>query len=117
MEIGTLQATENVRYYGVGRIEDFIVRIGRAIRLEGKEIAVFRTSDDRLFAIDNVNPHRKGGPLSEGIVSGHVLYDPLYDTRIHLETGKVMAPDSGEVHTYPVCVDGLEVQIGLPEQA
>lgn len=114
MENKTVLATDSIRYVTVGRLDDFLVRIGRTIEVEGKVIAFFRASDDRLFAVDNRNPHRKGGPLSEGIVSGHDLYDPLYDTKISLETGQVYAPDSGSVRTYPVCVEGSDVQVGLP---
>lgn len=97
----------------VGKTDDFLMRIGRVVWVEGKEIAVFRTSDDKLFAIDNQNPHPKGGPLAEGIVSGHYLYDPLYDWRIDLETGLVQAPDEGQVRTYQVRVEGDHVQIAV----
>lgn len=95
----------------VGKTDDFLMRIGRVVWVGGKEIAVFRTSDDKLFALDNRNPHPKGGPLAEGIVSGHYLYDPLYDWRIDLETGRVQAPDEGQVCTYPVRIEDGHVQI------
>lgn len=108
------RAGETVRTFCIGKLDDFIVRIGRTVKVEGMEIAVFRTSDDRIFAVENKNPHRKGGPLSEGIVSGHDLFDPLYDLKINLETGNVYAPDTGQVRTYPVTIQGADVEIGLP---
>lgn len=95
----------------VGKTDDFLMRIGRVVWVGGKEIAVFRTSDDKLFALDNRTPHPKGGPLAEGIVSGHYLYDPLYDWRIDLETGRVQAPDEGQVCTYPVRIEDGHVHI------
>ena len=40
-----------------------IPRLGsRVVRSAGKEIALFRTEDDRVFALHNSCPH-KGGPL------------------------------------------------------
>jgi NAD(P)H-dependent nitrite reductase small subunit len=117
MGVQNKNETDEVHFHVVGRLDDFLVRIGRTVQVKGSEIAVFRASDDRLFALDNTNPHRKGGPLAEGILSGYDLYDPLYDTKICLLTGKVHAPDTGQVRTYPVHVEGLEVRVGMPVAA
>lgn len=100
-------------FYPVGQMEEFLSRIGRVLELKGQEIAVFRTSDDRIFALENRNPHPKGGPIAEGIVSGHVLYDPLYDWQIDLTTGLVQAPDEGQVQTFAVKVENGQVWIAI----
>lgn len=105
--------TKTSEYIAVGKIDEFMVRIGRVVVIENEEIAVFRTSDGRLFALENKTPHPKGGPLAEGIVSGHYLYDPLYDWRIDLETGNVQEPDSGKVRTYAIRLEGDIVQIAV----
>ena len=97
----------------VGRSKDFPNRIGRTIRLNDKEIAVFRTSDNELYAIENINPHPKGGPLTEAIVSGHYIYDPLYDWKIDLKTGVVQEPDNGQIKPFSVCEEGEEVKLLL----
>lgn len=101
------------QYIAIGKIDEFMVRIGRVVVMENEEIAVFRTSDGRFFALENKNPHPKGGPIAEGIVSGHYLYDPLYDWRIDLETGHVQEPDSGKVRTYTIRVENDIVQIAM----
>lgn len=93
---------ESSQYVVIGQAEDFLPQIGRVVKFGDQEIAVFRTSDHRWFALDNHNPHPKGGPLAEAILSGHYIYDPLYDWKIELATGNVQAPDSGNVRTYPV---------------
>ncbi|WP_199794849.1 nitrite reductase small subunit NirD [Paenibacillus faecalis] len=100
-------------YVDVGHRDEFMLRIGKVIVIKNEEIAVFRTSDGRLFALENKSPHPKGGPLAEGIVSGHYIYDPLYDWRIDLESGEVQAPDHGQVRTYPVRLNGEKVQIAV----
>lgn len=98
-------------YCAVGRQEEFFPMIGRVIQLKDLEIAVFRTSDGQIYAVENRNPHPKGGPLAEGIVSGHYLYDPLYDWKINLEDGQVQAPDQGQVRTFPVRLEQDQIMI------
>ena len=39
----------------------------RVVRHGSLDIAVFRTADDEIFALEDRSPH-KGGPLSQGIV-------------------------------------------------
>ncbi|WP_322906750.1 nitrite reductase small subunit NirD [Paenibacillus campi] len=100
-------------FYKAGMLDEFLSRIGRVLVVDGQEIAVFRTSDNAVFALENRNPHPKGGTIAEGIVSGHILYDPLYDWQIDLATGKVQAPDEGQVRTFPVKLEQGAVWIGL----
>ena len=79
---------------------DEIPKLGaRVVRTKDSEqkefdIGVFRTEDDRIFAINNSCPH-KGGPLSQGIVHGHSVTCPLHNWVIGLETGEVKGPDQG----------------------
>jgi nitrite reductase (NADH) small subunit len=105
----------NEAFYPVGSLDQFMIQVGRVIELNGLQIAVFRTSDGNVFAIRNQSPHPKGGPLAEGIVSGHYLYDPLYDWKIDLETGNVQAPDNGRVQTYPVRLEDGQVWVATSE--
>lgn len=106
-------ATDQLTWYSVGPLDLFLQRIGRVVNINGQEIAVFRDSADRLYALDNRNPHPKGGPLAEGIVSGQYLYDPLYDWKIDLATGEVQAPDDGTVKTYAVEIKDGQVRIAM----
>ncbi|WP_313638817.1 nitrite reductase small subunit NirD [Paenibacillus sp.] len=99
--------------YAIGSVQDFLMQIGRVVVAGNVELAVFRTSDGRIYALENRSPHPKGGPLAEGIVSGHFLYDPLYDWKIDLRTGEVQAPDQGSVVTYPVTFDGENVTVSV----
>ncbi|OAB46441.1 nitrite reductase (NAD(P)H) small subunit [Paenibacillus antarcticus] len=98
-------------YYSIGSIDECLVQVGRVVIIEGQEIAIFRTSDGNVYAVANKSPHPKGGPLAEAIVSGHYIYDPLYDWKIDLTSGTVQAPDIGQVATYPVIVKNEEIQI------
>ena len=64
------------------------------------EIAVFRTSSQEVYAIDNRCPH-KNGPLSEGIVHDTGVTCPLHNWIIDLQSGQARGADSGCVKTYP----------------
>lgn len=50
------------------------------------DVAVFRTADDRVFALRDRCPH-KGGPLSQfdGIVHGHRITCPLHNWVLELK--------------------------------
>ncbi len=67
------------------------------------DIAVFRTGDDRVFALLDRCPH-KGGPLSQGIVFDNRVACPLHNWVIDLEAGAACAPDEGQVRRFPVRV-------------
>ncbi len=85
----------------VGTVQDIPPSSGRLFRgKDGEEIGVFHLSDGRFFATENRCPHR-GGPLSEGMISGHFVFCPLHDRKINLENGQVQFPDQGCVKTFP----------------
>lgn len=79
-------------------------------------IAIFRTSDDEVFAVLDRCPH-KGGPLSQGIVAGHAVTCPLHAWTIGLEDGRAHAPDEGCARRYSVRCEGDEVFLARAELA
>ena len=60
---------------------------GRCYIVGGREIAVFRQRDGRLFAAENRCPHRQG-PLSEGLVGGGRVICPLHSHQFDLASGE-----------------------------
>lgn len=85
----------------IGCLEDVPRRGARCIKTPLGKIAVFRTADDKVFAIDDQCPH-KGGPLSQGIVHGAQVTCPLHNWVFSLETGVAQGADEGAVRTYPL---------------
>jgi nitrite reductase (NADH) small subunit len=88
----------------LGRIEAVPQRGARCITTPTGKIAVFRTANDQVYAMDNRCPH-KGGPLSEGIVHGSSVTCPLHNWVFDLATGEAQGADEGKVRTYPVKVE------------
>ena len=77
------------------KLEDIPQLGSRVVHWEERgKIAVFRTSDDEVFALHDKCPH-KGGPLSQGIVHGKRVTCPLHGWNIGLEDGHAVAPDVG----------------------
>ena len=97
------------------RIAD-IPKLGarRVQRAHGGDIAVFRTADDRVFALLDRCPH-KGGPLSQGIVFGDRVACPLHNWTIGLADGCAAAPDEGCVQRFAVQVAGDVVSLDMDE--
>lgn len=88
---------------------DEIPKLGsRVIDVETMKIAVFRTSEDQVFAIRNECPH-KGGPLSEGIVHGTSVTCPLHNWKIDLASGKALGPDDGCTNVFPAKIENGQV--------
>lgn len=96
----------------IGYITDIPLLGARCVKTPYLKIAVFRTDEHEVYAIENRCPH-KGGPLSEGIVHGTSVTCPLHNWVISLETGKALGADDGEVRTIPVKVEDGKLFIAL----
>jgi nitrite reductase (NADH) small subunit len=95
---------KEIVYTDIGALED-IPRLGaRSVRTQSGDIAVFRTGDDRVFALSDRCPH-KAGPLSQGIVHGSAVTCPLHAWVISLESGAALGADHGCVPRYAVKVE------------
>ena len=100
----------------IGALEAIPKRGARIVKAPDGDIAVFRSSGDEVFAVLNRCPH-KGGPLSEGLLSGHTITCPLHNWRIELESGEAVAPDIGCVPVYPVKVEAGLIYLSLSSRA
>jgi nitrite reductase (NADH) small subunit len=98
-------------------IDDIPLLGARVLRRgDGDDIALFRPAAERVFALADRCPH-KGGPLSQGIVSGDTVTCPLHGWNLQLDSGKACAPDVGCARTYPVQLRDGEVWLSLAPAA
>jgi nitrite reductase (NADH) small subunit len=86
----------------------------RVARAQGLDVAVFRNSDDQVFALLDRCPH-KGGPLSQGIVFGTSVACPLHNWTIGLCDGQAAAPDEGCTPMFSVKLEGDQVFLSTQE--
>ena len=84
----------------------------RVARPQGLDVALFRNADNEVFALLDRCPH-KGGPLSQGIVSGHRVACPLHNWHIDLATGQACAPDEGCSGHIPLKLEDGTVYLAL----
>lgn len=94
----------------IGALADIPVQGARVVRTAQGCIAVFRTADDRVFALDDRCPHR-GGPLSEGIVHGTSVTCPLHNWVFDMSSGSAQGADTGRVRTYAAEVSNGRILI------
>ena len=88
----------------IAALNDIPQRGARVVKTPRGCVAVFRTAEDRVFALDDRCPH-KGGPLSEGIVHGNAVTCPLHNWVIDLASGQAQGADNGAAVTYETRVE------------
>ncbi len=96
----------------ITQLEDIPKLGARVIKTDTIEIAIFRTTNDEVFAIKNQCPHKQG-PLSEGIVHGSSVTCPLHNWKIDLASGKALGADEGCTNTYSTKIEDGVVYLSL----
>lgn len=91
---------------------------GVAALVGGAQVALFRTFDDGLFAIGNVDPISGAAVLSRGIVGSRgdtpVVASPMHKQAFDLTTGRCLDEPEVYVPVYPVRITAGMVEIGDP---
>jgi nitrite reductase (NADH) small subunit len=101
-----------LNWFAIGKLEDIPQRGARCVKNGDMTIAIYRTADNRVFALEDKCPHR-GGPLSQGIVHDGCVTCPLHNWVISLESGLAQGADEGATASFPVRLDGDRVLLGL----
>lgn len=103
-----LESVRVMSWTRICRVEDIPQLGARVVKSAHGDIAVFRNTEDEVFALLDKCPH-KGGPLSQGIVFGRRVACPLHNWAIQLEDGCAAAPDEGCARHYAVKIEADEV--------
>lgn len=103
------------QWKSICQVDDIPVLGSRVVKRPGQtDVAVFRNSEDKIFALLDKCPHR-GGPLSQGIVFGERVACPLHNWNIELGSGCAVAPDDGCTPTFSVKVEEGKVYLDINE--
>lgn len=89
---------------------------GVAALLGDRQIALFRTHDGAVYALDNQDPFSGANVLSRGIVGSRgdvpTVASPMYKQVFDLRTGQCLDDPEVSVSTYPVSVVDGQVVVG-----
>ncbi|MDP6424325.1 MAG: Rieske 2Fe-2S domain-containing protein [Planctomycetota bacterium] len=85
----------------------------KLVRSDDKQIAVFRTENGEIYAVDNRCPH-EGYPLLSGQVKGCVLTCAWHNFKFDLRDGSCVLGDD-DVRTFPVRVIGHRVEVDVQD--
>ena len=89
--------------------------------VQGEQVALVRTSDDRLYAVSNYDPISRAMVMSRGIVGSRgerdVLVSPMHKQAFDLETGACLDDDGHALPVHAVRVVGGVVEVGLARRA
>lgn len=102
----------------VCRLKDIIPNTGVCALVHGRQVAVFRLDDDRLFALDAYDPFAKANVLARGIVGdlkGEVVVaSPVYKHHFSLGSGQCLEEDAVGLEVFPVRLEGHTVWVAPP---
>jgi nitrite reductase (NADH) small subunit len=92
---------------------------GVCVLLEGEQIALVRTRDDVLYAVDNLDPVSGAMVMSRGIVGSRadrdVLVSPMHKQAYDLETGACLDLPDVHLRVHDVRVRNGAVEIDLAQ--
>lgn len=102
-------------------LADLVPERGAAAFLDGRQVALFRLSDDRVVAVQQRDPFSGANVLSRGIVGSRgdvpTITSPMHKEVWSLLTGDCVDPGGKEpqaLTTYPVRVEDGVVAVALP---
>ncbi|MBY0461487.1 MAG: Rieske (2Fe-2S) protein [Gemmataceae bacterium] len=97
------------------QLDDIAPGLGRAFAVGGRELAVFRGRDGRVFAVDGKCPHKRG-PLADGMLIGEQIVCPLHAFRFKGSTGACDQEGVCAVEAFPAEVQDGRVFVTVPAE-
>lgn len=111
------QVVPQENWVAVCKLSDIVPDTGVGALVHGRQVAVFRLSDDSVYAIDNRDPFSQANVLSRGIVGdlkGEVVVaSPVYKQHFSLATGQCVEETDVRVAVFPVRIERDVVFVSL----
>lgn len=103
------------QWVAVCRPEDIVPNTGVCALVGGRQVAVFRLDDGRVYAIGNLDPFSRANVLSRGIVGDLkgelVVASPVYKQHFSLATGQCLEDPDVRVPVFPARIEGDAVWV------
>ncbi len=96
---------QTIHWLDIGKVHDIPVQGARRVHMDDLVIAVFRTTANEVYALEDRCPHANG-PLSDGIVHGDCVTCPLHGWDISLRDGTAQGADQGKVRRFEIRQEG-----------
>ncbi len=104
---------DQVQYVTVASSDELADGDRLIFEIDNLSVALFNVGG-RYYAIADLCSH-DDGPVAEGELEGLEIVCPRHGARFNLETGEALTlPAVVDIPTYPVRVEGDEIQIGVP---
>ncbi|WP_028636520.1 nitrite reductase small subunit NirD [Nocardioides sp. URHA0032] len=105
----------------VCRVAELEVERGATALVHGQAVALFRTPDDRVYALGNHDPYARASTMARGIVGVRdgvpFVASPTHKHAFDLRSGRCLDDDHVSVPAYDVrVVDGV-VHVGGRKEA
>lgn len=102
------------RYVTVAKTSEIPPGKTMVVEVDDREILVAHVAGDGFYAIGDICTH-DGGPLGEGDLNGATVECPRHGATFDVRDGAALTmPAIVPVPTFPVRVEGDEIQIGVP---
>ncbi len=121
MSIELIESDKQViEWFAAGKVEDFPVDAGVAVKYKDTQLAVFYFSDsNKWYASQNLCPHKLEMALSRGLIGSEgeepKVACPFHKKTFSLKTGACLSGDELEISTYAVKIEDGIVKIGITE--
>ena len=120
--LGVVSPDAAAQWVPVCALADLPRERGAAALVDGMQVALFRTHDDRVFAVQQYDPYSGAHVISRGIVGSRgdapTVASPMYKQVFDLRTGACLDAVGKEpvaLLTYPVQVrEGTVLVSGVP---
>ncbi len=102
--------------HNVAKVADLSDDEGHVVKVGELELALFRSADGAVCAVNNLCPHR-GGPLAEGFVEDGVVSCPWHGWEFDLASGQAKHRDDVQVICHAARIEGDDVIVTLSPAA
>lgn len=116
LAVPELEAPRQV-WLDVCALDDIPVGCGAPALLAGRQVALVRSDDHRVYALSNYDPFSETFVIARGIVGDRggcpKIASPIFKQSFDLRTGVCLDDPSVALTTYPVRVRAGRIEVGL----